>query len=422
MAHPGTPSLLASMVTAAARCPAVRPFRGTISAMTTRIQWLTPLGLVMVAVVVLSAVLGDAGAAGSGAGLANLLAAVVFGLTAVAFLVRPALPEPAYVALMLLMAGSLVAMRVADPNGQVIGLFLASAFAPLRRPRTVLAVVVLLGVLSFNVAQLGSGQTALGLIIATDAGAAFFFLVGALLRREREQREQITALLQELEVSREAEKMAYVADERTRMAREVHDVLAHTLSGLALHLEAARMLAGSTGPDPQLHGAIERAHQLSRAGLEESRRAVRALRGDSLPGPELIPSLIEQHRLASPASTSYTVSGEPVALPPDAALALYRTVQEALSNVRKHAAGACVEVSLRWGPGSVEVTVTDNGSCHVASSMHGYGLSGMAERAQLAGGTLAAGPYDGGFQVSLSVPVGLPSDDDGWRVGLPAEQ
>ena len=397
--------------------------------MTTRIQWLTPLGLVMVAVVVLSAVLGDTGAAGSGAGLVNLITALLFGLTAVLFLVRSALPEPAYVALMLLMAGSLVAMRVADPNGEVIGLFLAAAFAPLRRPRTVLAVVMLLGMLSFNVVQLRSGQTALGLIIATDAGAAFFFLVGALLRREREQREQIAVLLAQLEVSREAEKAAYVAGERTRMAREMHDVLAHTLSGLALHLEAARMLAGSTGPDPQLRGAIERAHQLSRAGLEESRRAVRALRGDSLPGPELIPSLIEQHRLASEATTTYTVSGEPVELPPDAALAVYRTVQEALSNVRKHAPEARVEVLLNWGARSVEVTVTDSGSSgagdpvgSTGSTVPGYGLSGMAERAELAGGALAAGPYDDGFRVSLSVPVGLPSADDGWRVGLPAEQ
>ena len=392
--------------------------------MTTRIQWLTPLGLVMVAVVVLSAILGDIGGAGSGAGLANLIAALLFGLPAVVFLVRGALPEPVYVGLMLLMAASLVAMRVVDPNGQVTGLFLAAAFAPLRRPRTVLAVVVLLGMLSFNVVQLRSGQTALGVIIATDAGAAFFFLVGALLRREREQREQIGALLRQLEVSREAERTAYIAGERTRMAREMHDVLAHTLSGLALHLEAARMLAGSTSPDPQLRDAVQRAHELSRAGLEESRRAVRALRGDSLPGPELIPSLIEQHRLASPAAASYTVSGEPAALPPDAALAVYRTVQEALSNIRKHAADASVDVRLQWGTASVDVTISDTGSKHPGTSaVPGYGLSGMAERAELAGGTVEAGPYGAGFRVCLSVPIAFPADDDGGpRVGWPAQQ
>ena len=289
-----------------------------------------------------------------------------------------------------------------------IALFVLAAFTPLRPPRPALAAVTLLAVTGFNVLQLSSGHSSLTLILATDAGAGFFFLVGTLLRREREQRLRITELLKELEASREAEKTASLAAERGRMAREVHDVLAHTLSGLALQLEGARLLAGSTGADNGLQKVITQAHQLSRAGLTEARHAVKTLRGDELPGPEMIGSLIEQHKLAAAGKTRYRITGTPSAVPPETALALYRTAQEALSNVRKHAPGADVDATLAWKQDRVylQITNTVNDGSVPQSAAPGYGLTGMKERAELAGGTVSTGYTPEGFKVHLSLPYG----------------
>jgi signal transduction histidine kinase len=300
-------------------------------------QWLTPLGLAMVALVIITSALSGPGFAGAGDSLLNLLSALVFAGAAVPFLIKERLPPAVFLQLTVLMGLGVLGMRLADPTGEVLALFLLAAFAPLRPPRPALAAVTLLVALAFNVLQLSSGHSALTLILATDAGAAFFFLVGTLLRREKEQRLQIAGLLEELQASREAERAASVAAERGRMAREVHDVLAHTLSGLVLHLEGARLLARSTNADTGLLEAVTRAHSLSKSGLTEARRAVQALRGDTMPGPEMIESLIEQHKLGSTGDTRYTIHGTPAPLSPEAALALYRTTQEALSNVRKHA-------------------------------------------------------------------------------------
>jgi len=368
-------------------------------------QWLTPLGLAMVALVVVTAGLNDPGFAASGPGLLNFLAALGFAGAALPFLICENLPPAAYAALTVLMATAVVGMRAADPEGQVVALFLLAAFAPLRPPRPVLAAVTLLGVLAFNVLQLSSGHSALTLILATDAGAAFFFMVGTLLRREKEQRLRITELLHELRASREAEQAASLAAERGRMAREMHDVLAHTLSGLSLQLEGARLLARSTNADARLLDTVQRAQQLSRSGLVEARRAVQALRGQELPGPELIGSLVDQHRLVSNGVARYRTQGRPVPVPREAALALYRAAQESLSNVRKHAPGADVDVELSWGADAVDLQITNTGGgAQEPEADPGYGLTGMTERADLAGGTVDAGPFDGGFRVHLRLP------------------
>jgi len=390
-------------------------------------QWLTPLGLVMVALVVVGAGLGHTGFGSAGPGLLNACAAFVYAGTALVFLTRPGLPAPGYVALAVLMAAGVVGMRAADTSGDVTALFLLAALVPLRRPQPVLAVVALLGMLAFNVLQLGSGRTAITLILATDAGAAFFFLVGTLLRREKEQRERITGLLRQLEASRQAEQAAWVAAERARLARDLHDVLAHTLSGLALHLEGTRLLARGTNAGSRLSESIEQAHLLSRTGLEEARRAVQALRGHGLPGPELIEALLEQHRRTSTGKVSYRTEGRPVPLSPDASLALYRTAQEALSNIRKHAPGADVDVELCWRTGTVDLRLTDTGDPGKGKAVPGapgFGLVGMAERAELAGGSLAAGTCGGGFQVRLALPLDgegrrAPADRSGVAAGTP---
>ena len=165
-----------------------------------------------------------------------------------------------------------------------------------------------------------------------------------------------------LEDSQAAQRAAAAEAERARLAADVHDVLAHTLSGLALQLEGATLLAATTPTDPRLVEAVRRAHRLSRSGLTEARRAVGALRGDRPPGPGDIPALVEEHRLASAGAVAFRQTGDPVALPAEVGAALYRAAQEALSNVRKHAGNAAVEVHLAWdAQGGVELTVADSG-------------------------------------------------------------
>jgi signal transduction histidine kinase len=272
-------------------------------------------------------------------------------------------------------------------------------------------VILVVCTVVYNLEQLFIASETVLLTLATVAGAAFFHLLGTLLRREREQRERADRLVVELELSRQAEAAAVAELERSRMAREVHDVLAHTLSGLALQLEAAKLLSAEGSTDPRLREAVERAHQFAKSGLVESRRAVAALRGEALPGAEQIENLVNEHRLASSGAATFSQSGVPTALAPDAGLTLYRAAQEALSNVRKHAPDANVSLALGWAEDAVELTVTDDGGSAPAlagtgtGTVPGYGLAGMAERAALVGGEAVAGAHESGFRVRVRLPL-----------------
>jgi signal transduction histidine kinase len=249
-------------------------------------------------------------------------------------------------------------------------------------------------------------------VLVVDGGAAFFFLLGLLLRREGEQRAQVTRLLAELEASREAEKVAAALAERSRLAREMHDVLAHTLSGLVLQLDGLRLQAGARDADGEVRLGLDRAHRLARTGLQESRQTITALRGEAVPGPELLPSLGAEHRDATGHECRLEVTGTPRDLPPNTRLTLYRAAQEALSNVRKHAPGADVAVRLDWEGDAVVLEVEDTGALVTVGGDAtgrrdgpGYGLTGMTERVQLLGGTVDAGPTEQGFRVRLRLPA-----------------
>jgi signal transduction histidine kinase len=228
-----------------------------------------------------------------------------------------------------------------------------------------------------------------------------WFAVMRLIRRLRESRDRAECLVEELRESRAAHAESAAEAERSRMARDLHDVLAHSLSALALQLEGARLLARDRGADPELVEAIERAHHLTAAGLSEAREAIAALRGDALPGPERLRSLVETFGDRA----SLTITGEPAELASDARLALYRTAQEALTNVRKHADAERVDLRLDYEPGGARLVVEDVGAPVAAANGGGYGLTGMRERAELLGGELTAGPTGHGFKVELWLPA-----------------
>src|SRR3954449_12492838 len=290
-------------------------------------------------------------------------------------------------------------------------------------------VVVIAGMRFERTAGVLIGGAALGALVAVVAltndhadgqipGLLFsvvpWFLVMRLVRRLLERGRESEALVDELRESRTAHAESVALAERSRVARDMHDVLAHSLSALALQLEGARLLARDRGADPEVVAAVERAHHLAAGGLAEARQAIAALRGDELPGPERLPALADAFGEHSDAACTLDVTGEPRELGSEARLALYRTAQEALTNVRRHSAADRVEIALRYadegttlvvrdfGPGA---PVTVVGGSNVADGVAGYGLTGMRERAELLGGRLCAEPTADGFRVELWLPA-----------------
>jgi signal transduction histidine kinase len=186
-----------------------------------------------------------------------------------------------------------------------------------------------------------------------------------------------------------------------------------------LQLEGARMLASTPSNNGQLQAALERAHHLAHAGLEEARRAIGALRDEELPGAERLEQLAADYTRDSGVHTTFEIVGAPHHLDSDASLTLFRVAQEALTNARKHAQPNRVELHLAYEPGGTRLVVQDHRDLDAnpatvpaspdqrasGDQQHGYGLTGMRERAELLGGELAASPTDDGFRVELWIPV-----------------
>lgn len=272
----------------------------------------------------------------------------------------------------------------------------------LRRRAAIAAGVVVITALAWSEGATSNNPAGAALNVAIGAG--FLLVAAAFAGANRDANDQAQEMLRlEAETRRAREESAVLA-ERGRIARELHDVLAHTLSGLAVQLEGARLLAEHTGADPRLVEQVSNAQHLARSGMAGAKRAVATLRGDALPGPDQIPELVDHARLATGAAVSYRVDGEAAALAPELGLPLYRTVQEALANVAKHANGAATEVILSWRPADVTVEVTDHGGTPTGLPSGGFGLTGLTERAALAGGHLEAGPHADGWRVRLTMP------------------
>jgi len=233
---------------------------------------------------------------------------------------------------------------------------------------------------------------------------AFLLLYGA--RRLRDEQFRVRTLLAELEARRDRDLEAAKVQERTRLARDIHDVLAHSLTALIVQLDGARMLLTEERASEEALGSVLRARHLAQEGLDETRRAVGTLRGESAPGARMLAGLVKDFERDSGLQCDYSVDGEPVELASPAQLALYRTAQEALTNVRKHAPANRVQVHLRYATGGAELIVDDFGDAPVPTpNGEGYGLEGMRERAELLGGSLQAGPRDTGFRVRLWLPA-----------------
>jgi signal transduction histidine kinase len=354
------------------------------------------------------------------------------GAIGVAIAVMLALSVVAWIAWMLsgstgdrhwLSVGSLIAMGGVggalaglSPNSPAVAVGCAAAFSAGVRLRTEASLAIVAEtVAAFLIVGLTTGAPAGALLGYTFAYAGLWSV--ALTRREFLVRaEQAEHMLAETQRAREAETHAAALAERARIARDIHDVLAHSLAAVSVNLQAAEgLLASDTLPadHPELAKAkecIDRAGTLTREGLATARRAILALREGTAPLPDQLASLVAQYRADGDATVSLTVTGAPRPLSEQATQVAYRTAQEGLTNVRKHAPGQPVTLGLGFEPGYVTVSVANPlpAAGHkgpLAESGAGAGLTGLKERAALAGGTFEAGPADGIWRVDLTIPT-----------------
>jgi signal transduction histidine kinase len=240
-------------------------------------------------------------------------------------------------------------------------------------------------------------------------------LIGRNRRDSRERHEQAIALVAQAERTRSEEQRAATLDERARIAREIHDLLAHSLGALGIQLEAAEaVLTDTRDVDralPLLHGA----RQLAASGLEETRHAIEALRTDTPPLPETLRSLAEGPAEEYHTPTDLTVTGAARALKPETNLTLFRITREALANSVEHAPSVPIAISLAYGLDATTVTITNalppvehspaENATGSSGPKRGYGLAGMRERLLLIGGTLSAGESESGWTVRARVPL-----------------
>ncbi len=200
-------------------------------------------------------------------------------------------------------------------------------------------------------------------VILDELAVAAYFGVAVFAGRFIVADEQSQFVIAQLEQTRAAQAQAAALAERQRLAREMHDVLAHSLSGLVLNLEGARLMAQRGVTGPELQHALDRSHSLAKTGLDEARRAIGMLRDDALPGPQRLAALASEFEADTGVPCQFSVHGGERELASDCRLTLYRVTQEALTNIRRHAYPQGVEVNLNYEPGaraSLSRTTTQN--------------------------------------------------------------
>jgi signal transduction histidine kinase len=234
---------------------------------------------------------------------------------------------------------------------------------------------------------------------------------GAGLRIRRQRERHLTQRTVELELERDARARAAVAEERRRIARELHDVVAHAISVTVVQARGGRKVLDVDRE--QARTAFDSIERTGEQALGEMRRLLGMLReedpnGDRAPQPSLarLDALADDLR-SSGLPVEVEVNGDEVELAPGIDLAAYRIVQEALTNTLKHAGPAVARVDVHYGPDAIELTVLDDGAGAGNGNGTGNGLVGVRERVAVVGGTIEAGARpEGGFRVHARLPYG----------------
>jgi signal transduction histidine kinase len=391
-----------------------------------------------------------------GSGAEGIVTAVALAISAVAWLVwqfaghRPRL----WLVTLVVMgaAGGVLAGLSSLSTAVAVGCVVAVS-AGARLPAEASFAVVAETVAAFLIAGIVSGAPAEA-IAGWSSGFVGFWAFGLTRHAYLLRAEEAEDALEQARRAHAAETQAAALAERARIAREIHDVLAHSLAAVSVNLQAAEgLLDALPGQGPEVAKAVEcvqRAGALTREGMAETRRAILALRDDTdgdapgyvstatarpsadaladtagatadgEPGARFgrlvgrLRSLADEHRAAGDAAVDFTVTGTPRPLGADAALTAFRTTQESLTNARKHAPGQPVSIAVNYHLREMTLRVSNplppagppamTSTVPLADTGAGYGLTGLRERAALAGGTLAAGEDGGQWQVRLRLP------------------
>jgi signal transduction histidine kinase len=307
--------------------------------------------------------------------------------------------------LMMIPLSGAVVMTASAVVAQLVVLFLiAAAFGPLVSGP--FAIPYLLNAL-FNWSggdPDASGLLLLVLVVASLALGNVWRLRARAIAERDESRRQAVDLLQE----------QAAMEERARIARELHDVVAHHVSKIAVQAEVGRV-ADPDASDSE-RSRLATIGETAREAMREMRRVLGVLREDAGVGGEREPqpgvadleALIEEAR-RSGSPVRFSLSGHVVPLAPGVDLTAYRIVQEALTNARRHAPGASVEVELRYEPSTLHVRVRDDGQGPSPNPQDGHGLQGIRERVAMVGGTVRTGAGEtGGFVVEAALPTDAP--------------
>jgi signal transduction histidine kinase len=257
-----------------------------------------------------------------------------------------------------------------------------------------------------------------GMLLGILISLTFVITLSQVLLRYSEQTDRANLLLEQLKLAntellaaRKKEKELAIAEERVRVARDLHDGLGHHLTALSIQIQAVEKLLRAN-PDLAAE-AVHNARGEVQAALQEVRQSVATLREapvDIQDLPQAVARLVEEIGKRTGLETQFTLQGSPPALSAAVAMTLYRAVQEGLTNVQKHAVQATtVRVRLVFQPGQVSLLVEDNGQVAPAdcsAAQKGFGLAGLRERASLLGGSIQCGPQpEGGFHLEILLPL-----------------
>jgi signal transduction histidine kinase len=295
--------------------------------------------------------------------------------------------------------------------GTLIALYSVAAHGNRR-----LAVQALIGTaigLSISVLVAESGEFTPQILVSNYIIYGTAWVIGDNMRTRRAYTQELEARAERLEGERETQSREAVIEERRRIAREMHDVVAHNVSVMVVQAGAARRIIESK-PE-QARDALSSIEMTGRQALTEMRRLTGVLRREGeayktpQPGLGYLEKLIEQTREAG-LPVEVTIEGQPYELPQGADLSAFRIVQEALTNSLKHAGPSHASVCIKYSPNKLELRVTDNGRGAAErlsnGSAGGHGLVGMRERVAMFGGDLKSGPLPGGgYEVQATLPL-----------------
>jgi signal transduction histidine kinase len=318
--------------------------------------------------------------------------------------------------LVVIVAGSAIAVALQAPPPMVglaaLGLYSVASSSSMRFSQVTLAVVM---VVTMSAAWVGAGDWFVSSALATALSVVAGWLAGENIRSRRIYATAVALRNSEREIEREERSQRAVAEERILIARELHDIVAHAMSVIAVRAGVARFVIDEK-PEEAIE-ALEIIETNARRALEEMRLLVGVLRNVEVDTVDLVPApgmasigdLIDQ---AGHAGVKVTVEmvGATRSLPSGADLSVYRIIQEALTNVVRHAGPTNARLRIEYRDDEIVVDITDEGGRrwnppHVDLASGGHGIIGMRERVALYGGVLSVGPLGRGFEVRASLPI-----------------